>query len=317
MAITNFIPELWESAVQVPFEKALVYGQPSVSNRDYEGQIRQQGDTVHVTSIDSPTIRSYNKTTDLTIEDLTDSDSALVVDQGAYFAFRVNDVDAVQAAGDFRSPALNQAGIGIRDQTDQYLAGWFKNDGTAAIDPGHATNKFGPIPANRLGTLTVYSNSSGTPGVGQFLAFDVLVELGERLDEQSVPTVGRFAIVPPAFHSALLRDERFTRVDASGTSEGLRNGLVGRAVGFDVLVSNNNPTDGAGNKYVNAGVPSALSMAQQILSTEALRAQNRFADIVRGLSVYGAKVFRPEGLATARVDIVGTPGDPGDESSSS
>jgi hypothetical protein len=315
MAITNFVPELWESAVMVPYEESLVYGQPSVSNRDYEGQIREMGDTVHVTSIDAPTIETYSKTTNITVEDLTDSDSALVVDQGAYFAFRVNDVDAVQAAGNFRSPALTQAGIGIRDHSDTYLAGWFKNDGTAAIDPGHATNKFGPIPANRLGALTVYSNSSGSPASGQFLAFDVLVELGERLDENSVPTVGRYAVVPPAFHSALLRDDRFTRVDASGTSEGLRNGLVGRAVGFDVLVSNNNPSDSSGNKYVNVGVPGALSMAQQILSTEALREQLRFADIVRGLSVYGAKVFRPEGIATARVEIVGTPGS--DESSSS
>lgn len=293
MAITNFIPELWEAAVQVPFEKALVYAQPSVVNRDYEGIIKQQGDTVHVTSIASPTIRAYDKTTDLTTEDLADSDSALVVNQGSYFSFRVNDVDAVQAAGNFRSPALTQAGVGLKDGLDQYVAGLFVNNGTS-------NDGVGPIPANRIGAVEVVNGGTGMAGAGQTLAFDVLIDLGERLDAQSVPTVGRYVVVPPKFRSALLRDERFTRVDASGDSEGLRNGIIGRAVGFDVLISNNQPAGSGSTQYINAGVAAAISVAQQILQTEALRAQNRFADIVRGLSVYGAKVFRPEGIATAR-----------------
>lgn len=110
MPITNFIPELWSAAVQVPFEKTLVYAQGTVSNRQYEGQIREQGDTVHVTSIADPTVRPYDKSTDLTTEDLDDEQVSLTVDQGAYFSFRVNDVDRVQAAGDFQDRPPSEPG---------------------------------------------------------------------------------------------------------------------------------------------------------------------------------------------------------------
>lgn len=294
MAITNFIPELWSAAVQLPFEKALVFGQPSVVNRDYEGQIKQQGDTVNITTIGDPTIKTYDKTVDIEVEDLSDGTIKLLIDQGDYFAFRVNDVDKVQAAGDFQGPATQRAGYGLKDKVDRYIAG-FAN---LAVGSG------GPITANRLGNVSVVNGTgTGKPGAGQTTAWNVLVDLNQKLNEQSVPTDGRYVIVSPSFYSALLMDPRFTRVDASGTSEGLRNGIVGRALGFDVLMSNNTVSASSRNLIV-AGVPGALSFASQIVETEALRSEKRFADIIRGLHVYGAKITRPEGIATANAEFV-------------
>lgn len=279
MAITNFIPELWSAAVQVPFERSLVYAQGSVVNRKYEGQISQMGDTVHVTSIADPTIRAYDRTTDLTTEDLDDSSTSLVIDQGAYFSFRVNDVDRVQAAGDFQGPATQRAGYRLKDGLDRYVAGLY----TEA--------------ENQLGAVEVAKGALGG-------AYDVLVELSVALTQADCPTDGRYVVVPPEFHGVLQRDDRFVRVDASGTDQTLRNGIVGRAAGFDILLSNNAPTAEGGERVVMAGIPDAISVAEQITQTEALRAQNRFADIVRGLHVYGAQVFEPAGLATALVDVV-------------
>lgn len=294
MAITNFIPELWSAAVQLPFEKALVFGQPSVVNRDYEGQIKQQGDTVNITTIGDPTIKAYDKNADIEVEDLSDGTIKLVIDQGDYFAFRVNDVDKVQAAGDFQGPATQRAGYGLKDKVDRYIAGF------AALAAGSG----GPITANRLGNVSVVNGTgTGKPGAGQTSAWNVLVDLNQKLNEQSVPTDGRYVIVSPSFYSALLMDPRFTRVDASGTSEGLRNGIVGRALGFDVLMSNNTVSASSRNLIV-AGVPGALSFASQIVETEALRSEKRFADIIRGLHVYGAKITRPEGIATANAEFV-------------
>lgn len=293
MAITNFIPELWSAAIQLPFEKALVYGQPSVVNRKFEGQIKQMGDTVNVTSISDPTIRTYDKAADLTTEDLTDANLKLLIDQGDYFSFRVNDVDKVQAAGDFQGPATSRAGFGLKDKVDQYIASL----GTVAAGSG------GIIANNRLGNLTVVSGGTGKAGSGQVLADHVLIDLQEKLENQSVPSEGRYVIVPPAFVSALEKSSSFSRVDASGSSETLRNGIVGRAYGFDVLVSNNTPTVSTSYKLVTAGIPDSITFANQILETEALRSQNRFADIVRGLNVYGAKILRPEGLASAGVQF--------------
>ncbi|ANZ17460.1 P22 coat protein - protein 5 domain protein [Streptomyces noursei] len=283
MAITKFVPELWSAAVQMPFERALVYAQPSVVNRKYEGMIRQMGDTVHVGTIADPTVRKYDKDTDLQVEDLTDDQLDLKIDQGDYFNFRVNDVDKVQAAGDFQGPATQRAAFKMKDQLDRYIAGLY----TQALS------------ANQLGALEIAKDKPGQ-------AYDTLVELSVALDSADCPTDGRYVIVPPEFHGVLLRDERFVRVDAAGTDQGLRNGIVGRAAGFDVLKSNNSPAPKAGERVVQAGIPDAISVAQQIIETEALRSQNRFADLVRGLNVYGAKVFHPEGLATATVKVVDT-----------
>lgn len=284
MAITNFVPELWSAAVQVPFERALVYAQGSVANRRYEGEISQMGDTVHVSSIADPTIRTYDKTTDLTTEDLEDAQTSLAIDQGQYFSFRVNDVDKVQAAGDFQGPATQRAGWGLRDGLDRYVAGLHTN----------------AQEANQLGSVEVAKDE---PGV----AYDILVDLGVALTKADVPNEARYVVVPPEFHGVLQRDDRFVRMDASGTDTTLRNGIVGRAAGFDILLSNNAPTV-ADERVVMAGIPDAISVAEQITQTEAIRSQNRFADVVRGLHVYGAQVFEPAGLATALVDVVDNAG---------
>lgn len=288
MPITNFIPELWSAAVQVPFEKTLVYAQGTVSNRQYEGQIREQGDTVHVTSIADPTVRPYDKSTDLTTEDLDDEQVSLTVDQGAYFSFRVNDVDRVQAAGDFQGPATQRAGHRLADGLDRYVAGLY-----TGVDPA---NNLTPTEGDPAAVTPIDITDPGA-------AYDVLVALGVRLDEADCPTMGRYVVVPPDFHGKLQSDDRFARVDASGSNETLRNGIVGRAAGFDVLKSNNAPSPTSGQRVVQAGIPDAISVAEQITQTEVLRAQARFADIVRGLHIYGARLFRPEGIAVATVTV--------------
>ena len=308
MAITNFIPELWEAAVLAPYRGQLVFGQPQVANRDYEGTIRQQGDTVHLTTIEDPTVKPYTKGQDIEIQELNDGRITLTVDQGAYFAFGVNDVDAVQAAGNFEGPALQGAGFQLRDAADKYIASLF-------AAPATGQNAGGPIAANRLGDIEVLDDDPAKVGAGQFSAYKVLVKLREKLDAQSVPTVGRYVVVSPAFVSALLMDKRYTDLSASGSSDALLNGQVGRGSGFEVLVSNNLPTSNGATTIV-AGVPGALTYADQILNTESLRDPDQFRDIVRGLNVYGAKITRREGVATANVTIVDEPSAPASDAGS-
>ncbi len=299
MAVDSFIPELWAAAVQVPFDKALIFGQPQVVNRDYEGMIQEQGDTVTVNSVGQPTIREYDKDQDLVEEGLTTTAQKLVIDQGQYFNFLVNDLDKVQAAGNFEGPATVSAGIGLRDKVDTYLAKQFETNALAA---------------NKLGRVTVVDDDPKNATVGQISAYKMLVKLREKLDAQSVPLEGRYVIVDSTVQSALLMDGRFTDLSASGTQDPLWNGLIGRAAGFNVLQSNNvQKVGGSGaNKddlVICAGVPSALSFANQLTKLEAFRHPKRFADVVRGLNIYGAKVFRPEGIATATVTVA-PPADP-------
>lgn len=294
MSVDTFIPEIWNAAIKEPYEKNLIYGQPNVASNAWMGQITGIGDTVHISRLTAPTIKDYKKGTAIEVEEVNTEATTLHIDQGKYFAFRVHDVDKVQAAGDFQGPATHSAGINLRDGADQYLAGLLKD---------------GALAANKLGTLQVVNDDPSKAGDKQTTAFKTLVQLSEKLNAQSVPTAGRYVVVGPKTYSALLMDPRFTRVDASGNEDGLRNGIVGRAVGFDVLVSNNAPST-AGRELAIAGVPDAFAFASQLVETEALRDPSHFGDIVRGLNVYGAAVTRPEGIATADINVVDPAGAP-------
>ena len=286
MSVESFIPELWDAAIQEPFDKNLVFAQSTVANRDYEGELKQKGDTVHIQKIGAPTVKKYDKSQGIDVEDLNTTATKLTVDQNDYWAFRVHDVDKAQAAGDFQGPAAEAAAIAMRDACDKHAA--------KEVTKGAKT---------KLGQLTVVNDDPGKAGTGQITAYKALVKLNQALNNESVPTNGRYVVIGPKTQAALLMDPRFTRVDASGTSEGLRNGIVGRAVGFDVLVSNNIPST-AGRELVVAGVPQAFSFVEQLVETEALRSQTHFGDIVRGMILYGCAVTRPEGLATADLDVV-------------
>lgn len=286
MSVETFIPELWNAAIKEPYDKNLVFGQPTIASNAWMGEITGIGDTVHINYLSAPTVRDYTKGTPIEVEELSTTSTKLNIDQGKYFAFRVHDVDKVQAAGDFQGPATRKAGIELRDNADTYIAGLLK-------DGAHKDNK--------IGTVEVIDDDPAKASA-EYSAFKVLVKLANKLNRQSVPTTGRYVVVGPDTYSALLMDPRFTRVDASGNEDGLRNGIVGRAVGFDVLVSNNSPLV-SGREVAIAGVPDAFAFASQLVETEALRDPAHFGDIVRGLNVYGAAVTRPEGVATAEVKI--------------
>lgn len=278
-----FRPEVWASALMTGYQKNLVYAQSNIVNGEYLGEITAKGDTVHVSSLSTPTIRDYDASADLIVEDLDMTANSYTIDQGSYFAFRVEDVEAVQAAGPLRDPATQQAAVALRDKVDKYVAGLIKAGA-----------------GSKLGTIEIIDDDPSRHG-GK-TAYRVLVKLAEALNDNSVPTVGRYVIVGPKFYSALLMDPRFTRVDAAGTAEGLRNGTVGKAVGFDVLLSNNVPTT-AGRELLSAGVNNAVSFTEQINKVEMTRQELRFADLVKGLMIFGGAVFRPQGLATADVNI--------------
>ena len=110
-------------------------------------------------------------------------------------------------------------------------------------------------------------------------------------------------IVPPWYHGLLLASDLFVRVDASGNDTALRNGVVGRAFGFDVMVSNNCVNVTGDDYIVQAGYPGAVSFAEQIVKVEAYRPENAFSDALKGLHVYGAKLVRPTGIATLTASI--------------
>ena len=281
MSIQKFRPEIWSPVLLVALRKALVYS--VFTNRDYEGEIAEAGDTVRITSIGRPTIQTYvPNSTVITPEQVNDSQRTLVVDQSKFFAFAVDDVDARQAAGNVITQAMDEAAFGMADVVDQFIASFYTSIQSA----------------NQLGSIGV--NSATTPTD----AYDkVLVPLKVKLDKANVATQGRSVVITPDLHGCLLRDARFVKVNESGTEQGLRDGLVGRAAGFDILLSNNAPNTTGSEFAVIAGSDRAITFASQISKTEAYRPQSSFSDAIKGLALYGAKNVRPDSLASALVTV--------------
>lgn len=278
MAITKFIPKIWSAALLKALRNQLVYAQPGVINRDYEGEIARAGDTVHITSFVDPAVRAYTRNGTITWDLLTDTQQSLVIDQQNYFAFKVDDIDKRQAIDGFVEETTTGASYNLSAEADEYVATTI----AAGVDAGNA-----------LGAVTVATPSD---------AYDLLVEFRTKLVRSNTPAAGRYAGVSPEFYGLLLRDDRFIRLDASGTTDGLRNGVVGRAAGFDILEANTVP-EAAGVQTIIAGHSIATTYAQQILNTEALRLETTFGDGIRGLHVFGAKVIRPKNLTSALVTI--------------
>lgn len=280
MSILKFRPEIWSARLLVALRQNLVYS--AFVNRDYEGDIAEAGDTVRITSVGRPTIKTYvPNSTSISFDQVTDSQRTLVVDQSDYFAFLVDDVDARQAKGNVMAQEMDEAAFAEANKIDQYISSFYTSIQSA----------------NQLGAIAV--NSATTPTD----AYDkVLVPLRIRLDKANVANQGRSVAISPDLYGCLLRDNRFIRANESGTTEGLREGFVGRAAGFDILTSNQTPTTGS-DSVVIAGNNRAITFAEQIAHVEPLRPQNSFSDAVKGLFLYGAKVIRPDSLASANVTV--------------
>lgn len=284
MAVTNFIPDIWSARILTALSRSAVAA--GVVNRDYEGDIARGGDSVKITNFVDPTIGTYTKHTDITIEDVDDATQSLLIDQQRYFAFEIDDVEKAQAVngGAVMATATQRAAYGLKNVLDQFIFTTMAA-GASAAGPDH-----------QVAEATI-NTAAG--------AYDALVAWSVLLDNADIPEEDRFAVVTPAFHGLLLKDDRFVKAGDDPSAASRANGRVGQAAGFEIMKSNNLP-DGAGagaGKAMIAGSRMATTLAEQIVSVEAGRMEKRFADFVKGLHVYGAKVTRPSGLVVADVIV--------------
>ena len=277
MAVTDFIPELWSARLLNALDKSHVFA--NVVNRDYEGEIKKMGDTVHINTIGAVTIGTYTQNTDFSSgpETLATTDQTLTIDQAKYFNFQVDDIDAAQAAGDIMDKAMTRAAYGLADASDKYIAGILAGAADAS---------------NTVSTSAVALTSSNV--------YENVVKMRTILDKANVPTAGRWLVIPPEMYALILLDDRFVKTGGEMAEGILRTGLVAQAAGFDIYLSNNCVSVNSNSKdtyTIVGGVDSAATYAEQIVSTEAYRPEKRFADAVKGLHVYGAKVVDKAQLA--------------------
>jgi hypothetical protein len=293
----NFIPELWSSKLIVNFYDATVLA--AISNTDYEGEIKQYGDTVNIRTTPEITIRDYVKGQTLTVENPDKPKIQLLIDKGEYFACVEDDVDRVQSDIKLMDTWTKDASERMKIKIDQRVLTDLLPDISAENKGANA----GRITANfDLGTTASPLTVTSTGASSTTAVIDLLVDLGTVLDEANAPEQNRFVVIPAKMAGLIKKSElKDASLAGDGTSI-VRNGRLGMIDRFTVYTSHNLYRD-AGKFSVIAGHKMGFTFASQMTNMETLRSESTFGNIVRGLQVYGYKVVKPEALATAVISF--------------
>lgn len=266
MAVTNFIQQIWSKKIQDDLELKCKL----VDNclREYEGDCKY-AQSVKILGVGEPTIGAYDGSNDITIEDMSDKGQVLTIDQANYFAFYVDDIDQAQSVPGLKEKYQEKAVHGLAVARDTYVANLIKG----------ATN------SNTATALTQEAVKE---------AIDAgIVALRERnFDEEGV-----IEITPAVYN--VFKNCLITL--STNNPELIRKGVVGMYDNMDVIMSNNMAKDSS-HAYCDIRGKKAIAFAGQINEVEALRAEKRFKDIVRGLDTFGAKV-----IDEARIQVVKVP----------
>jgi hypothetical protein len=303
----SFIPVLWSTKLIEKFYASTVLA--AISNTDYEGEIKNKGDTVVIRTKPTITIKDYLADGLLTVERPSSNIIELKIDKGKYFNLILDDVMEIQAD-------LNMMNMWSDDAAQQFKI---------VVDTEILKSLLGQAATNNKGTLAgkisgnVNLGVTGTPiqlvarnpaaTAGKVEIVDLLVRLGQVLDEQNVPEQGRWVVLP-AWISSQIKMSELRDASLTGDSVSiLRNGRLGMVDRFTIYVSNLLPMGvaaglAAGESVIYAGTQHALTFASQINNVETLRSEMTFGQILRGLQVYGYKVLDGTALAQAIV----TPG---------
>ena len=267
MAVTHFIQTIWSKKIQ----DALELKCKLVDNclRDYEGDCKH-AKTVKILGVGEPTIGAYDGTKDITIEDMKDVGQELTIDQANYFAFYVDDVDQAQSVPGLKEEYQRKAVHGLAVARDTYVANLIRSATNATTAGGNTADDIKEAIDNAI------------------------VALRERnFDEEGVIEIS------PAVYN-LFKNNLITL--STNNPEYIKKGIVGVYDDFNVVMSNNMAKDST-HVYCCVRGKKAIAFAGQINEVEALRAQNRFKDIVRGLDTFGAKVIDNDRIQVIKVPV--------------
>ena len=285
----SFIPEIWSGKLLVKFYESTVLA--DISNTDYEGEIKKQGDKVIIRTTPSITIHEdYNKHQDL-VDETPESDPVeLTIDRGQYWNFLVDDVDKYQSDINYIEDWATDASEQMKIKTDRRVLGEFYSDAATANQGANAGKDSRDI---NLGV-------TGTPvQITKATILEQIVDMGTVLDEQNAPEDGRWIVLPP-WACGLIKKSDLKDASLSGDGQSiLRNGRLGMIDRFTIYSSNllSVVTDGSNRVWnIPFGHKKALSFASQITGTEKLRSELKFGWKVRGLNIYGFEVLKPEVL---------------------
>lgn len=291
---SKFVPELYSKKLLRNFYESTHFNE--TCNTDYEGEISGMGSKVWIRKTPEITVNDYAIGDTITYEVPTKDATELVIDQGVYSAFQVDDVNKAQADIDLINMFAKDAAERIKIKVDVETNAYFALQ-AAATNQGLTA---GAISASvDLGLITGAGNSID---ISTTNAVDYIVNLNQVLDEADIPSEGRWVKLP-AWYCSMLKLGDLKRADVTADTTGvIRTGLLGEIDGTKVYRSNNlhSATDGDTKTswYVQAGTNEACTFASQVDKVDTLKIPDSFGEYWRSLFVYGRSVPQPTALAT-------------------
>lgn len=276
MALSNFISTVWSEHLYQALDKQ--YIAVANCNREYEGDIREQGNTVKICGVGNVSVSTYIKNLDMdSPETLSDNLRELVINQAKYFNFQIDDIDRAQASPKLMSAAMHNAASALANVADAYVYGLH----TAA------TNSI------TQSALTVNN------------VIDTLIDARTALFTKNVTDPSDIVIeVSPQVANLILKAKASLATD---NKEVLENGCIGSIAGCKIFVSNNIAAVSGNDDTVVykcfARTKRAIAFAEQISEINAYRPELRFADAVKGLHLYGAKIVYPDELYVLNLSL--------------
>ncbi len=271
MAIQNFIPSVWSETLAEALETEYI-GVKHCS-RDFEGDIKGKGSCVKISSVGDIQVFDYQKDSDMSApESLSDNLTTLEIDQAKAFNFQIDDIDRAQANPKLMKAAMKKAAASLAQVADKYVFGLYKD----------------------VEERNIYSNELF---LAENAAHDIAVARKMLIANGVASTVDTVLEVTPDVGLMLLKSKL---IYESETADVMNTGMIGKFYGFEVYVSNNVAVDGIVS-HCFARTKRAIAFAEQLNEVEAYRPENRFADAVKGLHLYGAKIVYPNEII--RLDL--------------
>jgi hypothetical protein len=286
----NYIPEQFSKKLIRKFHPQLFI--PMITNSDYEGEIKNQGDVVHIRQVPNVTVKDYKPREDLVIEELSAPDMVdLAIDKGLYYAFNVEAIEKHQADVDFVSKAAEESAKNIKETLEsRFIA--------AMSSEGAATNR-GATAGAKSASYNIGSDETPLL-ITKDNALDTIIDYGSILDEQNVPEDQRYVILPPIFLNRIKKSEIKEVYITGDKTSSLRTGNVGMIDRFHVFQSNMFVA-ADGKWYPFFGHKYAITFATQLVKNEVAPRENRFGNVHKGLCVYGYQVIKPEAMGVSCV----------------
>ena len=280
MAITSFIPTVWSETLAKSLDKQYV----GIANctREFEGDIKEMGSKVKICNLGAVRIGTYNKNSNINApEELDGVETELTIDRAKYFNFQIDDVDRAQAVPKLMEEAMRAAAAALANEADRYVY-------QLQTDAVHKVRSLKGTTENIL---------------------DLIIQTRTKLYENGVGPGEEVVLeVSPQIAELIFKAKLALSTD---NGETLETGCIGSIAGFKVFVTNNiiKLNDASNNTAHQcfARTKRAIAFAEQISEVEAYRPENRFADAVKGLHLYGAKIVYPNELVKLEISLGDNP----------